>query len=61
MEDEDSDTCSVLKVLECVSPSAMKEVDSLTRSVVKELDSASGSEVEEGGCLGGLICGKYIR
>ena len=60
-EDVDSDTCSLAKVLECVSLSLVKEVDSLSRSLVKELDSASGSEMEDGGCPGGLICGKYIR
>ena len=61
MEDVDSDTCSVAKVLECVSPSLVKEVDSLSRLLVKELESASVSEVEEGGRPGSLICRKYIR
>ena len=58
MEDVDSETCSLAKVLECVSLSMVKEVDSLSRSVVKELDSASGAEVEDGGDPGGPIFSK---
>ncbi len=61
VEDANSATCSMAKVLECVPPSVVKEVECLSRSVVKELDSASRSEVEEGGCPDGPICGKYIR